>query len=181
MLHPLARITSAYRFNLGWDALTGGLLTRMFPQGCSPCIRIVVISSTCLAMSYLLWYVIFTLGLWPWLVLYVVSCTSVFLFLNAPMWANPLSREVYFHLTRFWVCYALGDNFWEFTLGSLKRGSEHLFWSVSLRRLSHSPMAEHTEGLYSIYETVIISLHWMSFKPRQHFDHMSVVALCMLW
>ena len=36
MLHPLARITSAYRFNLGWDALTGGLLTRMFPQGCSP-------------------------------------------------------------------------------------------------------------------------------------------------
>ena len=120
MLHPLARITSAYRFNLGWDALTGGLLTRMFPRGCSPCIRIVVISSTCLAMlSYLLWYVIFTLGLWPWLVLYVVSCTSVFLFLNAPMWAKPpLSRGLFpFYQVLSMLCFRwqlLGVYPWHF-------------------------------------------------------------------
>ena len=79
MLHPLAGITSAYRVNLGWDTLTGGLLTRMFPGIAPPCIRIVVISPACLAiLSYLLWYVLFTLGLWPWLVLYVKPSTSVF-------------------------------------------------------------------------------------------------------
>ena len=104
MLHPLARITSAYRFNLGWDTLTGGLLTKMFPRGCFPWIWIVVISSTCLAiLSYILWYVIFTLGLWPWLVLYVVSCTSVFLFPTQGV--VPLLAQLYKDCRFFLRCF----------------------------------------------------------------------------
>ena len=116
--HVHYRITSAYRFNPGWDALTGGSLTRMFPRSCSPCIlnRGIIVHLS----SFYPYYIInsdFILSLsasdltGP--VCRVLHFGGIFPNTSSGVIATSFEVHIPFYF-RVWACDTYGDNLWEF-------------------------------------------------------------------